>query len=94
MHRLSQAANPIHKEHWQTLRWMTKVINYGFGVSTFGMDAYLKKHVTGFDTPSPTAHFSKFMDPSATDLQQHTAWLEDIRQNIWARISYENDMIQ
>lgn len=54
---------------------------------------YFKKHATGFDTPSPVEHFSKFLDPLATPLQQHTAWLEDIRQNIWARVSFESDMI-
>ncbi len=52
---------------------------------------YFKKHATGFDTPSSVTHFRKFSDQNS--LQQHTAWLEDIRQNIWDRISFESDMI-
>ena len=54
---------------------------------------YFKKHATGFDTSSPSAHFLKFCDPSLTQKQQHSAWLEDIRQNIWHRIKFENEQI-
>ena len=35
----------------------------------------------------------KFISPELTELQQHSAWLEDIRQNIWDRIKFENNMI-
>ena len=52
-----------------------------------------KKHATGFDTPSPASHFNKFVDPSFDHLKQHEAWLNDIRQNIWDRITFENEMI-
>ena len=54
---------------------------------------YFKKHATGFDTPSPAAHFMKFSDPNLTAKQQHSAWLDDIRQNIWHRIRFENEQI-
>ncbi len=54
---------------------------------------YYKKHATGFETPSPATHFSKFFDPSSTASQQHSTWLEDIRQTIWDRVTYETDMI-
>ncbi len=54
---------------------------------------YFKKHSTGFDTPSPAHHFSTFCDPNLTVLHQHSAWLDDIRQNIWYRVKFENEMI-
>ena len=54
---------------------------------------YFKKHASGFDTPSPQAHFSKFRNPSLSVNQQHSVWLDDIRQNIWDRIKFENETI-
>lgn len=54
---------------------------------------YFKKHASGFDVTSPATHFLKFIDPSCTPIQHHSAWLEDIRQNIWHRIRFENEMI-
>ena len=54
---------------------------------------YFKKHATGFDTSSPSSHFLKFCDSSLTENQHHSVWLEDIRQNIWHRIKYENEQI-
>ena len=54
---------------------------------------YFKKHSSGFETPSPAAHFKKFSDPSLTVQQQHSRWLEDKRQNIWDRTAFENEMI-
>ncbi len=54
---------------------------------------YYKKHATGFETPSPATHFSKFVKPTTTALQWHTDWVEDIRQNIWDRVTYENEII-
>ena len=54
---------------------------------------YFKKHVSGFDTPSPIAHFSKFINPNLTTKQHHSVWLEDIRQNIFDRIKFENETI-
>ncbi len=54
---------------------------------------YFKKHSTGFETPSPASHFLTFCDPNLTALQQHSVWLDDIRQNIWYRVKFENEMI-
>ena len=54
---------------------------------------YFKKHCTGFDTSSPSAYFQTFQDASLTVLQQHSAWLDSIRQNIWYRVKFENEMI-
>lgn len=54
---------------------------------------YFKKHATGFETPSPANHFLKFSGTHTTILQQHKDWLEDIRQNVADRSTFDNDMI-
>lgn len=54
---------------------------------------YFKKNNTGFDDSSPATHFLRYAGSSATGLKGHTQWLEDIRQNSWDRIGYENDMV-
>ncbi len=55
---------------------------------------YFKKHATGFNTATPVAHYLQFLEPNSTcQQQQHTTWLDDIRHNIWDRISFENEMI-
>ena len=51
------------------------------------------KHFTGFDTSCLATHYLHFISPELTELEQHSAWLEDIRQNIWDRIKFENNMI-
>lgn len=53
---------------------------------------YFKEHATGFDTPPPATHFSKFINSTSTTIQKHITWL-DIWQNIWDRLSCESDMI-
>ena len=53
---------------------------------------YFKKNATAFDLDSPESHFKKFLT-FADVHQQHTAWLEDIRQNIWDRITIETQMV-
>ena len=54
---------------------------------------YFKKHVTAFETPSPANHFLNFSSAHTTIQQHHQDWLEDIRQNIADRITFDNDMI-
>ena len=54
---------------------------------------YFKKHASGFGTASPPAHFKNFTTPGLTVEQQHSNWLEDIRQNISYRVKFENEMI-
>ena len=54
---------------------------------------YFKKHATGFETSSPEACFHKFITHSQTIKEQHLNWLKDIKQNIWDRIQFENEMI-
>ena len=54
---------------------------------------YFKKHSTAFDTPSPARHFQAFYSQDRLVEQQHTVWLDDIRQNVWYRVKFENEMI-
>lgn len=54
---------------------------------------YFKKHSSGFVTDSPSIHFSKFIDHNLTSKQWHSRWLDDIRQTIWYRTKFENEMI-
>ena len=54
---------------------------------------YFKKHSSAFEVESPVAHFRKCKDGAHTHLQHHQAWLESIRQTIWDRITFENQMI-
>ena len=54
---------------------------------------YYKKYPTGFDTQSPATHYLKFNNECLTENQQHCAWLDDIRQNIWDCINFESEMV-
>ena len=54
---------------------------------------FFKKHASGFNTTSPQSHFLTFLDPNLTTMEQHCAWLENVRQTIWDRISFESEMI-
>ena len=54
---------------------------------------YFKTHSTAFDISSPDSHFQRFCQPNQTALQQHSAWLDDIRESMWYRIKFENEMI-
>ena len=42
---------------------------------------------------SPATHFIQFCTATHSIQQQHTAWLEDIRNNIWDDITFENEMM-
>ena len=54
---------------------------------------YMKKHGSGFSGISPEAYYNQFLKPGQTALQHHNIWLDSIRQCIWDRIQFENDMI-
>jgi len=54
---------------------------------------YFKKYATAFKMQSPATHFIQFCTATHSIRQQHTAWLEDIRNNIWDRIPFENEMV-
>ena len=52
---------------------------------------YFKKHASGFDTPSPSSHFLQFADTDPT--VQHIHWIDDIRQNIADRTTFDTSMV-
>lgn len=54
---------------------------------------FFKKHSSGFDTQSPAIHYSKFDQQGRTVEEQHRKWIEDIRQTIWYRTKFENEVI-
>ena len=53
----------------------------------------MKKHTSGFRTSTPATNFSHFYKDGLTPLQQHTEWLHNIRQTMWDRIHFENEMV-
>ena len=55
--------------------------------------AYYKLHSSGFDSPSPATYYRSLASPSVGVEEQHSIWLDNIRQNIWDRVKFENDMI-
>ena len=52
---------------------------------------YYKKHASAFDFPSPATHFLQFSGSSP--LIRHKQWIEDVRQNIADRSTFDNDML-
>ena len=53
---------------------------------------YYKKHASGFDIPSPASHFLQFAN--ATDpSEHHKQWINNVRQNIADRSTFDSDMI-
>ena len=53
---------------------------------------YFKKHLRAFDVDIPLSHFRRFTQQD-TAMKCHSAWLETIRQTIWSRITYENELL-
>ena len=53
--------------------------------------AYYKKHNSAFQFPSPNTHFLQFS--GSTPLVHHKQWIDDVRQNIADRSTFENNMI-
>ena len=52
---------------------------------------YYKKHTSAFQFPSPHTHFLQFS--GSTPLVHHKQWIDDIRQNIADRSTFDNDMV-
>lgn len=53
---------------------------------------YFKKHSTGFDTQSPSSHFLRYAN-AQDDTTQHREWIDEIRQTISDRTTYDTGMI-
>ena len=83
-------------EHWQTLHWKLKIKNHRSGLLAFlrliGV-SYFKKYVSSFEEDSPITHFQKVTDTTLIPLRQHVMWLSEIRDTIWDRVAFENQML-
>ena len=54
---------------------------------------YFKKNVTAFESPSPVTNPLKYFDKERSVQQHDEVWLENIRENIWDHIKFENEII-
>ena len=54
--------------------------------------AYFKKHTSAFPGETPESLLNSFSS-ATTPMDQHKQWLDHLRQTIWDRISFEDEMI-
>ena len=54
---------------------------------------YYKKYASAFTNPTPQAHFNSFTQSDSSVKSQHIRWLDDIRNSIYDRTQFENNMI-
>ncbi len=56
---------------------------------------YYHKHRSAFlpSYLSPVTHFNSFASPGQTSQQHHSAWLNDMRERIWSKVKYEEEMV-
>jgi hypothetical protein len=69
-------------------------VNFNIGYLSFIRligTIYFKKHNTAFSTTTPETHFNSFQTLSVKE--QHLNWLNDIRQTIWPRTKFEDEMM-
>ena len=57
--------------------------------------AYFRKHKAAFlpTYPTPTSLFNSLTKDNQTHLDHHSAWLSFLRERVWSRIKYEEEMI-
>ena len=55
--------------------------------------AYFKRHSSGFGSHTPITHYQSFTHLGLSAEEQHHTWLEDIRETIWFRTQFENQMM-
>ena len=51
---------------------------------------YFRKNNSGFATTMPHAHFKSILNPTNSPLEQHEAWIHNIRLTISDRCPFEN----
>ena len=67
---------------------------YKLGYLAFIRLVYFKKHSSGFQIQCPQAHIlQRFKDENLSIKEQNLKWLDDIRQTIWYRTRFENEVI-
>ena len=57
--------------------------------------AYFRKHKSVFlpSFPTPITLFNSFSDTSINSLAHHSNWLDKIRERVWSKIKYEEEMV-
>ena len=55
--------------------------------------AYFKKHSNAFPGETPEAVLNSFSSTTSSPMDLHRQWLDHLRQTIWDRISFEDEMI-
>ena len=57
--------------------------------------AYYKKHKSAFlpTYPTPMSLFHAMKETGINSSNQHTTWLHFLRERIWSKIKYEEEMI-
>lgn len=53
---------------------------------------YFMKYATAFEEATPSAHYHNFYKTEKNLFQQHEAWIQNIRESIWHRTKFENEM--
>lgn len=54
---------------------------------------YFKKYCSGFSIRCPEQHYVTFNHLGLSAKEQHHRWLDDIRETIWFRTQFENEMM-
>jgi hypothetical protein len=54
---------------------------------------YFKKYCSGFSSMCPAQHYATFNHLGLSAKEQHHRWLDDIRETIWFRTHFENEMM-
>ena len=57
--------------------------------------SYIKKYASAFNATTPQSHYTELSEPNRhmSIKQQHINWLDDVRNNIWDRTQFENNMV-
>ena len=53
----------------------------------------LQKACFGFLNSKPVTHFNIYDYQGNSTLEHHYRWLHDLRQNIWDRVQFKNEII-
>lgn len=79
-----------------TLAFQMPISNWKHGFLAFLRlvgTVYFKRHSSGFGSQSPSTHYHSFSHLGLSAEEQHYMWLEDIRETMWFRTQFENQMM-
>lgn len=100
LHTLYQYADFITSESMDTPGSLSDIDEHGLEdgflscVRLIGC-AYFQKHKSAFQPAymSPVTHFNSFKKEGQSPLDHHSKWLTDIRERLWGKIKYEEEMV-